>query len=368
MRVCIEAASLLLRSAGVKNYVYHWVKNLIALAGRESIITFPPLGGLGELDHERSIAGRAATVAGLGLLAFLNYSRLPWRAGRVDIFHHSSLLLRNPPRRVRLTATIYDMTCRLNPEMHLRANVAADEQFAERVLKRACGLIAISASTRNDAIRLLRLPPERVSVIYPGVPERFFSAGAAEAEAAKRKYGFTRPYALFVGTIEPRKNVGTLLDAWADLDESLRREFDLVVAGPAGWGNPATLHRLRSAPPGVRYLGYVPEADLPGLTAGAAVFVYPSLYEGFGFPVAQAMAAGTPVITSNVSSLPEITCGAALLVDPLSRTELRDALRKLLECPEAGRKLAAEARKQAARYRWDLCAKESLEFFERAAG
>ncbi len=365
MRVCVEAASLLLRSAGVKNYVYHWIKHLRALAGRESIATFPSLADIGELDHERSLAGRGATLAGIGVLQFLNYSRVPWSAGGVDAFHHTSLLLRNPPRRARLTATIYDMTCWLAPEVHLAANVAADRQFADRVLKRADGLIAISAHSRDDAVRILRLAPERISVIYPGVPERFFGVGGAEAAAARDKYGLARPYALFVGTIEPRKNVGALLDAWAGLGESLRREFELVVVGPAGWGGPATLDRLRSAPAGVRYLGYVPEADLPGLTAGASVFVYPSLYEGFGFPVAQAMAAGVPVITSNVSSLPEITAGAALLVDPRSRDELRSAIRRLLECPETGRELAGAGKGQAANYRWEVCARKSLEFFER---
>jgi glycosyltransferase involved in cell wall biosynthesis len=367
MRVCIEAASLLLRSAGVKNYVYHWIAHLRALAGRESIMTFPALADIGELDHERSPAGWRTNLASIATVQFLNLFRVPWSAGGADVFHHTSLLLRTPPHRTRITATIHDMTCCLSPEVHQAATVKADKEFADRVLKRADGLIAVSANTKNDAVRILRLAPEKVSVIYPGVAERFFNVSGTEVAAARAKYGLALPYTLFVGTIEPRKNVDALLDAWSGLGESLRQEFELVVVGPAGWGSPATLDRLRAAPAGVRYLGYVPEADLPGLTAGASAFVYPSLYEGFGFPVAQAMAAGAPVITSNISSLPEVTAGAALLVNPRSREDLRFAIRKLLECPDTARELAAAGRKQAANYRWEICARRSLEFFKRVA-
>src|SRR5207249_6161793 len=120
-------------------------------------------------------------------------------------------------------------------------------------------------------------------------------------------------------------------DAYARLPPSLREQYDLVVAGPPGWGDTRALDRLRSGAPGVHYLGYVPERDLPGLTAGATVFVYPSLYEGFGLPLAQAMAAAVPVITSNVSSLPEVAGDAAVLVDPRSPAEIGAALRKVLE-------------------------------------
>ena len=115
-----------------------------------------------------------------------------------------------------------------------------------------------------------------------------------------------------MGTIEPRKNVDLLLDAFESLPLPLREHHDLVIAGPIGWNVDRVVDRLRL----VRYLGYIPEPDLAPLTAAAEVFVYPSLYEGFGFPVAQAMAAGVPVITSNVSSLPEIAGNASLLVDP----------------------------------------------------
>jgi alpha-1,3-rhamnosyl/mannosyltransferase len=159
-----------------------------------------------------------------------------------------------------------------------------------------------------------------------------------------------------------------LLDAWQTLPASVREQFDLVIAGPEGWQSAGTLARLRVPAQGVRYLAYVPEPDLPGITAGATIFVYPSLYEGFGFPVAQAMAAGVPVITSDLSSLPEVTGGAAALIDPHSPAELRAALDRLLTSPATREQLAIAGRIQAQRFRWDLCASRSLQFFERLMG
>jgi len=128
------------------------------------------------------------------------------------------------------------------------------------------------------------------------------------------------------------------------------------------------LARLTEPSMGIRYLGYVPEPDLPGLFAGATAFVYPSLYEGFGLPVAQAMAAGTPVITSSVSSLPEIAGGAALLVDPRSEAELRGAMREMLTSPSKRAELSALGRANASRFSWPECARQSLRFFERVVG
>jgi alpha-1,3-rhamnosyl/mannosyltransferase len=229
-------------------------------------------------------------------------------------------------------------------------------------------LIAISEHTRQDAVRILGLDPRRIEVIYPGVPEGFFDVPAEAVGASRAKYGLARPYVLFVGTVEPRKNLAVLLDAYLGLPSSVRQEYDLAVAGPAGWADGSLMRRLRVQGGGVRYLDYVEEPDLPGLTAGAALFAYPSLYEGFGFPVAQAMAAGVPVITSDVSSLPEITGGAAVLVDPRSVTDMGAALQRLLLAPAEREALSRRGIEVARQYHWDTCARQSVAFFERVAG
>jgi len=358
MRVVIDAAPLLVRSAGVKNYLYYWIRYLREAAGADTIRTYPSIRKLGPLTHQRSVAGWWPTFSGLASLALTNHAGIATRVRGADIFHISSLL-RYPPRHARLTATVHDMTCWLMPELHPEANRRADRTFAE-ILKRADAVIAVSESTRYDAVRVLGLAPEKITVIHSGISDAFFDVPTDAVWKVKERYRLRRPFVLFVGTIEPRKNLDTLLDAYTSLESSLRDVFDLVVAGPAGWAPRETMERLKK----VRYLGYVPEPDLAPLTAAAAVFAYPSLYEGFGFPVAQAMAAGVPVITSNVSSLPEVTGSAALLVDPRSTWELRNALRRLLQSPDLRAERGELGRHHAREFRWDVCAAKSLLFFE----
>jgi glycosyltransferase involved in cell wall biosynthesis len=358
MQILIDATPLLLRSAGVKNYTYYWIQSLCEQARNDRILTLPALAHLGSLNHEGSIIGAGLTFLHLARVFASNRAPalplLRWTMPKTDVFHVSNQI-RFPTKGLKLTATIYDMTCRLMPELHTAANIQADESLAKNVLGRADRLIAISDNSKQDAVRLLGLDAELIEVIYPGVPEVYFGAQARPSE---------KSYVLYVGAIEPRKNVDTLLDAWESF--RLRDDFDLVLAGASGWAGEKTLARLAAKPRGVRYLGYVPEDELPGLTAGASAFVYPSLYEGFGFPVAQAMAAGVPVITSNTSCLPEVAGAGALLVDPRSASELQGAMEALLISAELRQKLGSAGMSRAREYyRWDVCARKSLEFFHR---
>jgi glycosyltransferase involved in cell wall biosynthesis len=370
LRLAIDASPLLLRSAGVKNYLYYLIRHLAGLPGSHQLHLFPFLRDVNRLNHEASATGRAATLGRLALLRFLNIENNPLinsLYGRYDLFHTTSQV-RNPPFRTRVTATLFDLTCQLMPEVHTPANVAADRQFAQRVLRRATALLAISESTRQDAIRLLDLDPDRIRVVYPGVPRAYFEVPPERSAEVRRRYALDRPYLLALGTIEPRKNLALLLDAYSGLDPDLRRGHQLVLAGPVGWRSEAVVARLREPGRDWRHLGYVAEDDLPGLTAGAAALVYPSLYEGFGFPVAQAMAAGVPVLTSNVSSLPEVAGEAAIYADPRSVAEVRAGLERLLTGPDLRRRLAAAGRTRASRYGWDASARDTLAFFEWAAG
>ncbi len=368
MRVAIDATSLLLRSAGVKSYTYHWMKALRHIAGNDRIRGFPLLNTIGELHHDRSMLSPWATYPRLAMLyaTRLGPSVLDTFLKGSDIFHASNQI-HHAPRETLLTATIHDLTCWKMPELHTAANVAADRRFADRILKRAHGLIAVSDATRQDAIELLGIEEDRIETIHSGVSDAFFRVSVEEVLAIKEDLRLNKPYALFVGTVEPRKNLDRLLDAWLGLDADLRSEFELIVAGPVGWA-PETEKRLSAGAAGVRRLGYVAEEALPALTAGALLFAYPSLYEGFGFPVAQAMAAGVPVLTANISALPEVTGGDAALVDPLSVNEIRSALQQLLTSPSMREDLAIRGKERAQNYRWSKCARRSLLFFERVMG
>jgi glycosyltransferase involved in cell wall biosynthesis len=359
MRVTIDATPALLRSAGVKSYIYHWIRTLRAQARRgDEILAFPFLENFDRLDHEASALSLWGTVPRIALVHALKVFGGPLLDAAVagsDIFHASNQV-RCAPRRAKLTATLHDLTCWVMPELHGAANIRADKVFAEKVLRHAAGLIAVSETTRQDAIRILGIAPEKITTIHSGVGPEYFDAVPAYRP---------RQYVLFVGTLEPRKNLETLLDAWVAVRPELRQKFDLVVAGPRGWISDAAFARVRAES---NYLGYVPETQMPGLVAGAALLAYPSLYEGFGFPVVQAMAAGVAVVASNNSCLPEIAGGAALLVDPRSAAEIAAALTRLLESESERAELAQRGRARAERYRWERCAQESLNFFHDIAG
>src|SRR5882724_6641736 len=178
MRVTIDATSALLRSAGVKNYVYHWVRHMRRLAMDDEIRAFPYLHDFGKLDHEASTLTGWQTYPRLALLYFVNIPGNPaldWVVRGSDVFHASNQV-RQAPRGVKLTATLHDFTCWLMPQFHTDANVRADRSFAEKILCRADRLIAVSENTRQDAIRLLHIAPERIETIHSGVADEYFNA------------------------------------------------------------------------------------------------------------------------------------------------------------------------------------------------
>lgn len=368
MRISVDASPLLLRSAGVKNYLYHWIHALQRTSGGNAVAPYPFMRNLGALTHESSVMNLVHTVPRIAWLLASNRFAMTRRiaTGDASVFHVTNQVHEGVKGKA-LTATVHDMTCQLTPEFHTPSNIIADARFAERILTRADGLIAVSENTRQDAIRLLNVNPDKIVTIHSGVPDDYFQVTDGDAVRVRTQLKLSKPFILHIGTVEPRKNLDSLLDAYLLLTPSVRDAVDLVLAGPMGWAASTTSKRILSGLPGVRYLGYVPESDLPGLTRAAAVFAYPSLYEGFGFPVAQAMAAGVPVLTSNNSCLPEITGGGAVHVDPRSPEEIRGGLDRLLSSPSMAAAVAAAGHKKAEEYRWDLCAARSWQFFQQFA-
>ena len=368
MRILIDGSALLLPSSGIRNYLYNWLLHLFRIAAEsEHIGIFPLLGsdvsrfGPSQSNVSEFSAGmrlaltRASNKCGARMTDIL--------CGRIDLFHEPNTHVMCPPSNCKLTATVHDMTCWLMPELHAQDNVAETKEFGARVLTRADRIIAVSENTKSDVAAILHIPEERIEVIHHGVSDEFFQVSPLEIRRIRSKYRLSRPYILFVGTLEPRKNLGNLIDAYLRLPGSVRNEFELILAGGAGWHWEQLSERLRAGLAGVRWLGYVPETDLAGLTAGATAGAYPSLYEGFGLPVAQAMAAGVPVLTSNVSSLPEIAGDAAILVNPNSIDEISAGLEQLLLNDSLQRRLGANGRQKASSYRWETCAAKSMDFF-----
>jgi glycosyltransferase involved in cell wall biosynthesis len=252
--------------------------------------------------------------------------------------------------------TVHDLTALLMPEVHRLKVRLSQAPLLGRSLDLAAAVVAVSEATAADVRRWFPDAAPRLRVIHPGVERCFRPPSEAERMAIREELGCPGGYILYAGTLEPRKNVDRLLDAW----EALAQDGEappLVLAGPYGWKSRRLLARLeRLGGQGVRVLGELERAQLVRVMQGALVFAYPSLYEGFGLPPLEAMACGVPVVVSNVSSLPEVVGDTGLQVSPYDPGELAGALRHLLEDRQAADLLGARGRQRAAAFTWERSA------------
>ena len=294
--------------------------------------------------------------------------RLRLRGQRHCIFHAPDYFV--PPFPGPTVATVHDMSHLICPQLHPAARIAYMRRALPASLRRTSHVITVSEATRRDLVAHLGYPAERITVTHLGASAAFRPHSPAELAPALQRLGL-RPqgYSLYVGTIEPRKNLDRLLTAYESLPPPLRLRHPLVLAGSPGWNSEHTHQRMeRAASAGwLRYLRYAPQGDLPALYAGARVFVYPSLYEGFGLPVLEAMACGVPVITSDCSSLPEVAGGAALQVAPLDEAALAAALQRALQDDAWRAQASAAGLARARQFSWQRCVRQTAEVYARLA-
>lgn len=255
--------------------------------------------------------------------------------------------------RVPTSIVIYDLVPWTHPDTANRRSAVIERATIRPALRRAAALPCISEATRADLVARFPVARDRASVIPLAADADF-----AEPVPMPGHPELQHPYVLAVGTLEPRKNLERLIDAWVRLPADVRGDHELALVGPRGWEEAGILQK--AADHGARLLGRVSEDELRALYAGATAFAYPSLYEGFGLPVLEAMAAGAPVITSTCSSLPEVAGEAALLVDPEDVGALTEALRRVLTDQALADDLRTRGRQRAAEFSWHRTAAETL--------
>jgi glycosyltransferase involved in cell wall biosynthesis len=286
--------------------------------------------------------------------------------GARPVYHATEHLL---PRLATPTVlTVHDLIFERYPEHHTRRNRTFLRVGMRLFTRAATAIIAVSEHTRRDLIAVYDLPAEKIHVVYEGVDPAFAPATPDEVARVRARYSPDRPYLLMVGTLEPRKNHAAALRALARL-KTQGLSHRLVIAGGSGWLFAPIRRQVAELglEGDVTFAGYVPAGDLPPLYSGAACVLAPSLYEGFGFPVLEAMACGAPVVCSDVSSLPEVAGDAALLVAPLDDAALAAAAHLIVTQPGLAALLRVQGRRQAARFRWDTCAAETLEIYRLVA-
>jgi glycosyltransferase involved in cell wall biosynthesis len=288
----------------------------------------------------------------------------------VDLFHGVTGFELPGAGSTRLVTTVHDLIPLRFPRLTPRRHRWAVRLLLPGALRRATRVIAVSEATRAEVLARFGLPAEKVRVVPEAAPPAFGVPVPAAAARVRARYGLEGPYVLFVGLLEPKKNLAGLLDAVARLVRSgAWGDTRLVLAGAPGWGLEDLPGRIAGLGLDsiVRRLGPVPEADLPALYAGALAFVFPSLWEGFGLPVLEAMAAGTPVVASGRGALPEVTGGAALLVEPEAGA-LAEALGAVLADKALRERLREAGLARAQAFSWERTARETMAIYREAVG
>jgi alpha-1,3-rhamnosyl/mannosyltransferase len=256
--------------------------------------------------------------------------------------------------------TLYDLSFVRHPEWHPKDRVKYFEKYCLQQLTKVDAIITISEFIKKEIINLLGINPTKIYVTLLGVNRHFTPGG-------KRIGGLPKHYLLFLGNLEPRKNLVTLLTAYRSLPGNLRKRYPLVIAGASGWHTKElknALHLFQGDEKPI-LTGYIPQTLLPDLYRGASLFVYPSFYEGFGLPVIEAMASGVPVVASNTTSLPEVVGDAGVLVNPYNVDELKDALAEILENEEKRMELSEKGLERARLFSWEKCARETVAVYEK---
>jgi len=365
VRVGIDARLLAVPITGIGRYTWQMSRELLARDG-EFFLYMPGPAVVGDWQapnvhvRSRGVPGR------LGRMLW-SQTVLPRQAARdrLDVFWGTAHRLpAGLGAEVARVVTIHDLVWK-----YAAATMRADSRCAERLLmpraiRLADRVLAVSQNTAQAVEEVFPFARGKVRVVYPGATP----LAPAAARATLAPLGVDRPYFLFVGTLEPRKNLRRLLGAYARLPVAVRDGHRLVIAGGSGWGgvDASQLAGELGIAGNVVITGYVDDAHLATLYAHARFLAMPSLYEGFGLPLVEAMSCGVPVLASNVSSLPEVAGDAGLLVDPLDEAAIAQGLQRLLTDDDLHQALAARAREAAARFSWAQAARETWQVFEEA--
>ena len=372
MRILIDFTQITLRKAGVGVYGEQLLKQ-IAVLNQENLIYVLIQDDETALDHLPGltlIKVSAKWFRKLPLRLALEQLYIPRLVRKLDIdvvhsLHYSFPLFMTRARKV---VTFHDMSGLLMPEMHSILKRWYLRFFIPLTAKLADRLIFVSEAARTDYLDVYSVPLNKTAVIHHAVSKQFTPNIPEEQLAVVRaKYQISGPYVLFIGTLEPRKNIPRLIEAFAKLTKEFPNER-LVIVGMKGWFYDEIFHLTSqlALTERVRFTGFVDEADKPALLCGADLFVYPSLYEGFGIPILEALACGIPTVTSNRSSMPEIAGDGAITVDPTNTGKIHEAMRILLSDDLLRNQIRVRALEQSAKFSWDTSAAATLDQYRRA--
>ena len=350
--------------AGIANYVHNLLKELIKIKNEDMyLINYEENEFI--YEYNKITISNPFKDISKTLLWYLYLGMQNNRLKKLDIIHNPTqcpTFFRFKPKYI---FTVHDITPLIDSKEHPIYRVLSYKLLLPRTLKTADKIIAVSNSTKKDLMHHFDIPEEKIKVILEAADEKFKPLNNKEINKVNQKYSLNFPFILYVGTLEPRKNIPSLIKAFYKLKKK-NLQYKLVIAGKKGWKYKEifeTIDKL-NLQNDVVFTGYVSDEDLPALYNAADLFVYPSIYEGFGLPPLEAMACGTPVITSNTSSLPEVVGDAGIMVDPYDIDGLVDAMYEVLTNEGLRENMIKKGLERAKMFSWEKCARETLEVYE----
>lgn len=375
MKVVFGTDSIKYPLTGIGRYTYELARelknsdevfNLLFLQGRKISRNLPePNMESSATSGLKNIVKNSAVASELYRLSAPWLKSLALRPYKSFIYHSPNFYL--PPRVNNAVATFHDLSIFKWPQCHPENRVRYMQKELLLTIKRAKVLITDSEFTRKELAEYFDYPIEKIVTAPLASSGDFYPRNYTTLQSLMTKLGLTAgQYTLFTGTIEPRKNIATLLDAYERLPLDLRSRFPLVICGFSGW-NSESIHRrfeLATQQGWLLYLGYLSAEDLPLLFSGARTFLFPSLYEGFGLPVLEAMASGVPVVCSNAASLPEVLGDSGLMCDVLDVDGLRSAIIQSLEDENWRNKAIEMGLIRAGTFSWQRCAQETIKAYK----
>ncbi len=287
---------------------------------------------------------------------------------KADAIHCTDFFCLQNPYAIPEFITVYDISCFRHPETHPAARVKLFNRLLPRSLEQARHILTISEFSKQELVNYFGLDPNKITVTYCGLSSQFQTLPEAAITATLKQHGLAyKRYFLYVGTLEPRKNLDLLVEAYQALPEQIKRHYPLVMIGALGWKFESFMQKAKVLLNNgqLRMPGYLSEQQLQHLLTGSLVFVYPSLYEGFGMPPLEAMACQVPVIASDRASLPEVIGDAGILLPADDALAWRDAMLSLLEDPKRCQQCVQQGLQRSARFTWDACAEQTLHCFQR---
>ena len=383
MKVILSVDSIKFPLTGIGRYTYELAKQLqvqkdlelVLFANRSEVLELPAHVLPAQEQAKLDIFGRLRRLLRKRDLLIRVYQFLAGIKYQVSLKPHIEAIFHGPnfylPRfNGPSVSTFHDLSIFTWAHCHPPERVRFMQRELKLTIKRASLLITDSGYTRQEIASYFGYPLDKIRIVPLACSPDFHPRDAIETNSILNKFGLAHDgYTLYAGTIEPRKNIESLLDAYAMLPDAIRARWPLVLAGYRGWRSEVLHQRIEAAVTAgwARYLGYVANDDLPILFAGARLFVFPSHYEGFGLPVLEAMASGVPVVCSNSSSLPEVAGGAALMCDALDVKKLTQLIVLGLEDESWRVGAVAKGLAQSSKFSWERCAKETIEVYRELA-